>query len=113
MYINNFVNSRNRLLFRFPIYRKFGCGERNINLVKNYSSGIGCSQTVSILNENLNDFCYLFSVTRQPLVLNHINCRQKSSATDGNIQSLKLRHATREKIRKLRMLKTSVTQGMN
>lgn len=39
MCINSIVNSRNRLLFRIPIHRKFASGERNISTVKNYKSG--------------------------------------------------------------------------
>lgn len=55
-------------------------------------------------------FCVL-SVTRQASFLNQINCRQKSSAVDGSIHTLKLKPATRDKIRKFRMLQTNVTQG--
>lgn len=39
MYINSLVNSKNRLLARFPIYQKCGYGDRNISTVKNYTSG--------------------------------------------------------------------------
>lgn len=117
MCINSFINSRNRILFRFPIYRDFRSGERNINTVKNYTSGIGCSLrsvffSSVIQNDKLKLFV-IFLVMRQTLFLNHINCRQKSSAIDGNIHSLQIKAATRAKTRKFRMLKTNVTQGMN
>lgn len=30
-FLSSFVKSRNRHLFQFPIYRKFGTGEKNAN----------------------------------------------------------------------------------
>lgn len=40
MYIKSLVNSKNGLLFRAPIHRKFASGERNINTMKTCKSGI-------------------------------------------------------------------------
>lgn len=48
---------------------------------------------------------------RHSLIYNHKNCRQKSSAIDGNIQPLKMKPSTRDKLRKFKFLKTNVTQG--
>lgn len=54
----------------------------------------------------------LFSVLKENSLLNHINHRHKSSASDGNILTFKTKIATREKMRKYRALDTNVTQGM-
>lgn len=40
MYIKSLVNSKNGLLFRTPIHKKFASGERNINTMKTCKSGI-------------------------------------------------------------------------
>lgn len=39
MHVNSLANGSNRLLFRFPIYRNFGFGDKNINTMKSYNSG--------------------------------------------------------------------------
>lgn len=113
MCFNSFVISRNRLLFRYPIYRKFVTSERNGSSMRNYTTGIeGYNQYFSESGFQTScSFFHSFSVTRQNLIYNHINCRQKSSATDGNIHLLKIKPSTRDKLRKFKFLQTNVTQG--
>lgn len=72
----------------------------------------GIFQEFSIRNEKQIIF-YIVSVTKQTFYTNYISRRQKSSATDGNFHSVKMKPTTRDKYRKFRMLKTNVTQGMN
>lgn len=43
--------------------------------------------------------------------LSHINCRQKGTFTDGNIHTLKIKPEIRDNMRKMRLLKTNVTEG--
>lgn len=74
------------------------------------SSSIFMNEIISIYSLTNTQF-QLFSVFKKSFPANHINCRQKSSQTDGNILPLKYESITRDKVRRIKYFKTSVTQG--